>query len=243
VPGPRADVALQMPRLSWARLDAGPVSPRGPPYRRSARRRWAPSSAWRAPSSWSPPSGRRSSRARPARVPELDGGSPGPPAAVAAAQPADAAGRPHARARDPRHRVAGGRAVRAAGPAGDRLERRGGDARRPAARAAAVPDRRLQLHALRAHAGDLRRQPIHGAASHGATGPRVPLLQLAPSPVALRPALHPAHRGPRAAPAPHRLLGVEGGWCWPVRWGPWGSWRSPRDGSVVRRRRRSRSSA
>ena len=152
-------------------------------------------------------------------------------------------GRPHARARDPRHRVAGGRAVRAAG------------ARRPssgravvaahviaAARAAAVADRRLQLPALRAHAGDLRRQSVRRPAAHRPPGPRLPLLQLAPPAVALRPALHPA--SPRASlrsrcPPP---TGRGRACCWPPRSGPSCWSRSPRAGSAARRRPRSRSS-
>ena len=193
-----------------ARLGAGP----GPRARRRTRTRYRGDGRHRGPGGGHRARRRRAAvdplRPRPARVPGLDGGPAGAPAAVAARQPADAGGRPHPRARDPRHRLAGGRAVRAAGALRHRLDRRGGDARDPAARAAAVADRRLQLPALRAHAGDLRRQPVRLPAAHRPPGPRLPLLQLAPPPVALRPALHPAHRGPRSALAAHRLLGVEG---------------------------------
>ena len=241
--GPARGRRRDMPRLSWgAASTLGRASPRGPPSR--ARHRG--DGRDRRPGGRHPARRRRAPldplRPRPARVPGLDGGPPGPPAAGAARQPADAPGRPHARARGPRHRVAGRRAVRAARAGGDRLERRGGDARHPAARAAAVADRRLQLPALRAHAGDLRRQPVRRPAAHRPPGPGVPLLQLAPPPLALRPALHPA--SPRASlrsrcPPP---TGRGRACCWPPRSGPSCWWRSRRAGSAAPRRPRSPSS-
>ena len=241
VPGPRADVALEMPRLSWG-----------------AARRWAAVPARAA----APVLGTAAMGAivglsgaivlvaaerpvdplgpRPARVPELDGRPPGAPSAVAARQPADAPGRPHARAGDPRHRVAGGRAVRAARTGGDRLGRRGGDARRPAARAAAVADRRLQLPALRAHAGAYGAQPVRRAAAHrAATTRRTTARNWHHLPSPYGPLFTLVTEGARAAAAAHRLLGVEGRACWPPRSGCSRScwWRSPRAGSAARRRR------
>ena len=95
---------------------------------------------------------------RPARLPGWMVGPLAHRLPGAARQPADAPGRPHARAR--RRSASRGSSPSLCAPrvpAADRLERGGGDARRPAARPAAVADRRLQLPALRAHAGDLRR--------------------------------------------------------------------------------------
>ena len=88
--------------------------------------------------------------------------------------------------------------------------RRGGcHAHRPAPRAAAVAHRRLQLPALRAHAGELRRQSLRRPPAHRPPGPRLRFSNWhrLPSPYGR---LHSGHRGPRAAVAPGGVLGVEG---------------------------------
>ena len=149
-----------------AQRDAGPASPRGPRCRRSAPRRWAPSSACRWPSSSSPPSAPRSSRARPSAASPAGWSARSRTAARPARQPADAAGRLHPRARAPRPGVDRRRCCARRGPLPASSGRRWSATHVAAgARPAAVADRRLQLPALRAHAGALRPQPLHRAAA------------------------------------------------------------------------------
>jgi hypothetical protein len=158
VPGPRADVAPNCRACRGAPRGAGPGSQRERGRRRSAPRRWARSQASRLRSCWSPPSDPRPSPAGATRVP---GWMVGPLAhrLPGLAEPADAAGRPHARARDPRRAwlVAPSRRARAW-----RRSWGGGGRRRTAVSCstAALADRRLQLPALRAHAATYGVNPL-----------------------------------------------------------------------------------
>ena len=226
-----------------ARCGAGRGSPRASAFPRWVPRRWAPSWAWPWPSCSWPRSGRRCSPARPSA------GSPGgwwarwrtgcP--ALPDSPPMLAADLTRALAiLGVAWLVAVLCAPRVPSPivwtavVAAHVDAADG--------AAAGADRRLQLPALRAHAGDLRRQSLRRPAAHRPPGPRLPLLQLAPPPLALRAALHPAHGGPRAALAARPRTGHGRACCWRRRWAPSCWSRSPRAGSGARRRPRSRSS-
>ena len=220
VPGPPADVVLPLPRVSSERGAAlGHAARRAWPSPRSGPRRMGALVglavaivlvAAERPSFLSGPAQRG--------FPGWMVGPARPPAAGAAPQPAGAPGRPHARARDPR--ASPGSSPQSAPPR--------------------VPAPLVWIAVVAAHvvlligpplsltdvfnylhygrmAGDLRPEPLLRAAAGRAARPRVPLLQLAPPPLALRAAVHAAHRGPGSAAPRRPRTGHGRRCCWPRR--------------------------